>query len=72
MKKVTQKFIKNYNAQDITNKSFEELQTFHKNLDYTVTHISCGIYGMNGAILQDSDGFEYKITDRNSALFQMV
>lgn len=72
MRKVTQKFIKEFEAIDITTKSFEELQTLHKNIDYEVVYISTGIYGMNGAILKDADGFYYKITARNSALFQMV
>jgi hypothetical protein len=34
--------------------------------------ISRGIYGMNGALLQDNDGNQYVITARNTTLFYFV
>ena len=33
--------------------------------------MSYGVYGMNGALFEDENGELYKITARNTTLFQM-
>lgn len=71
MQKVTQRFIKNFDAIDITNWSFNQLQELYRNTLLDRVYISIGTYGMNGGILKDNKGNFYKITARNSALFQM-
>ena len=65
MLKLTQKEIKNFNALDITSESDKEYRQ-----GLSVFAKSYGVYGMNGAILQDTDGNFYKITARNSNLFR--
>lgn len=63
MLKLTQKEIKDFDALDITTakEDYNRLSVFA---------MSFGIYGMNGAILQDESGNFYKITARTSNLFR--
>lgn len=73
MQTVTQKFIKNFNCDDITSFNFDDMQQLHKNIDYTVVYISRGVYGVNGCIIQDlNTGIYYKVAARNSALMMLV
>ena len=74
MKKVTKKFIKSYNAVDITDVNSEEGKTLrNKEKGFTVIAVSCGIYGMTGAVIQGYVSKKlYKITARNSNLFYFV
>ena len=71
MKKTTRKAIRETCAIDITNYSFDqanELMTAHT---LQTVAMSFGVYGMNGALFQDENGDLYKITARNTTLFQM-
>ena len=74
MKKVTKKFIKNYNAFDITDVNSEECKTLrNKEKGFLTVAISCGTYGMTGAVIQGYVSKKlYKITARNSNLFYFV
>ena len=74
MKKVTKKFIKGLDAVDITNINSEEDKTLrNKEKGFTTVAVSCGIYGMTGAIIQGYTSKKlYKITQRNSNLFYFV
>ena len=74
MKKVTKKFIKSYNAVDITDVNSEEGKTLrNKEKGFSTIAVSCGIYGMTGAIIQGYTSKKlYKITQRNSNLFYFV
>ncbi len=73
-KKVTKKFIKGFNALDITNINSEECEALRdKEKSFTTIAISYGIYGMTGAILEGyTSGKLYKICARNSNLFYFV
>ena len=73
-KKVTKKFIKGFNALDITGVNSEEAKTLrNKEKGFTTVAISCGIYGMTGAIIRGRNSKKlYKITARNSNLFYFV
>lgn len=70
-KKVTKKFIKGFNAIDITNINSEECEALRdKEKSFTVITKSYGVYGMTGAILEGYASKKlYKITARNSNLF---
>lgn len=73
MRKATLKEIKSANAADITRYSFEDCRALKNNCYLEVVAISSGVYGINGALLADKNTNElYKITSRNSVLFQMV
>ena len=74
MKKVTKKFIKSYNAVDITDVNSEGCKTLRdKEKGFSTVAISCGTYGMTGAIIQGYTSKKlYKITARNSNLFYFV
>lgn len=74
MKKTTLKNIKNTEAIDITNYSFEAAKELgEKELGLDVLALSHGTYGMNGALLKGfATGTIYKITARTSTLFQLV
>jgi hypothetical protein len=61
MKQMTQRAIKATNATDIT--ASERIKGLH------IIAKSYGVYGMNGALLEDNAGNLYKITCRNSNLF---
>ena len=71
MKKTTQKAIRETRATDITNYSFEQADELMNAHNLQTVAMSFGIYGMNGALFQDENGELYKITARNSTLFQM-
>ena len=74
MKKVTKKFIKGFDAVDITNVNSEEDKILrNKEKGFSVIAVSCGVYGMTGAIIQGYTSKKlYKITARNSNLFYFV
>lgn len=77
MKKYTQKELKNLVslgvAENITTLSFEDGKTFRQNHKYTQIGYSSGMYGCNGALLEDIDsGEKFVITARNSTLAQLV
>ena len=71
MKKTTRKAIRETCATDITNYSFEQADELMNKHNLQTVAMSCGVYGMNGALFQDENGELYKITARNSTLFQM-
>ena len=71
MKKTTQKAIRETRATDITNYSFEQADELMNAHNLQTVAMSFGVYGMNGALFQDENGELYKITARNSTLFQM-
>ena len=68
MKKVTKKIIKGYNALDITDVNSEEGKTLrNKEKGFITVAVSCGTYGITGAIIQGYTSKKlYKITQRNS------
>lgn len=59
-------------AEDITYLSFKACNDLMNAHSFTTMNISTGVYGMNGALLQDETGKLYVITNRTSTLFQMV
>ena len=71
MKKTTRKAIRETRATDITNYSFEQADELMSKHNLQIVAMSFGIYGMNGALLEDENGELYKITARNTTLFQM-
>lgn len=73
-KKVTKKFIKAFNALDITDINSEESKTLrNKEKGFTTVAVSYGVYGMTGAIIRGYISKKlYKITARNSNLFYFV
>ena len=71
MMKTTQKAIRETRATDITNYSFEQADELMNKHNLQIVAMSYGVYGMNGALFEDENGELYKITARNSTLFQM-
>ena len=71
MMKTTRKAIRETYATDITNYSFEQADELMNAHNLQTVAMSFGIYGMNGALFEDENGELYKITARNSTLFQM-
>ena len=71
MKKTTQKAIRETCATDITNYSFDQANDLMNEHTLRTVAMSFGVYGMNGALFEDENGELYKITERNSTLFQM-
>ena len=71
MKKTTRKAIRETRATDITNYSFEQADELMNAHNLQTVAMSFGVYGMNGALFEDESGELYKITTRNSTLFQM-
>ena len=71
MKKTTRKAIRETCATDITNYSFDQANELMNMHTLRTVAMSFGVYGMNGALLEDENGELYKITARNSTLFQM-
>ena len=71
MKKITQKAIRKTCAVDITNYSFDQANDLMHAHTLQIIAMSYGVYGMNGALFEDENGELYKITARNSTLFQM-
>ena len=71
MKKTTQKAIRETYAMDITNYSFDQANDLMNAHTLRTVAMSFGVYGMNGALFEDENGELYKITARNTTLFQM-
>ena len=71
MKKTTRKAIRETYAMDVTNYSFDQANELMNTHTLRIIAMSFGVYGMNGALFQDENGELYKITARNSTLFQM-
>lgn len=71
MKKITQQAIRETCATDITDYSFNQANELMKAHTLRTVTMSFGVYGMNGALFEDENGELYKITARNSTLFQM-
>lgn len=71
MMKITQKAIRETYATDITNYSFDQANDLMNAHTLRTVAMSFGVYGMNGALFQDENGELYKITARNTTLFQM-
>ena len=71
MKKTTRKAIRATCAIDITNYSFDQANDSMNTHTLRTVAMSFGVYGMNGALFEDENGELYKITARNSTLFQM-
>ena len=71
MKKTTQKAIRETYAMDITNYSFDQANELMNKHTLRTVAMSYGVYGINGALFEDENGELYKITARNSTLFQM-
>ena len=71
MKKTTRKAIRETYAMDITNYSFDKANDLMNAHTLRTIAMSFGVYGMNGALFEDENGELYKITARNSTLFQM-
>ena len=71
MKKTTRKAIRETYAMDITNYSFDQANELMNTHTLRTVAMSFGVYGMNGALFEDENGDLYKITARNSTLFQM-
>ena len=71
MKKTTRKAIRETYAMDITNYSFDQANDLMNAHTLRTVAMSFGVYGMNGALFEDENGDLYKITARNSTLFQM-
>ena len=71
MMKTTQKAIRETCASDITNYSFDQANDLMNAHTLQTVAMSYGVYGMNGALFQDENGELYKITARNTTLFQM-
>ena len=71
MKKTTRKAISETYAMDITHYSFEQTNELMNAHTLRTVAMSYGVYGMNGALFEDENGELYKITARNTTLFQM-
>ena len=71
MKKTTRKAIRETYAMDIMNYSFDQANELMNAHTLRTIAMSFGVYGMNGALFEDENGELYKITARNSTLFQM-
>ena len=71
MQKITRKAIRETCATDITNYSFDQANDLMNTHMLRTVAMSFGVYGMNGALFQDENGELYKITARNTTLFQM-
>ena len=71
MKKITRKAIRETCATDITSYGFDQTNDLMNAHTLRTVAMSYGVYGMNGALFEDENGELYKITARNSTLFQM-
>ena len=71
MKKTTQKAIRETCAANITKYNFDQANDLMNAHKLRTVAMSFGVYGMNGALFEDENGDLYKITARNSTLFQM-
>ena len=77
MRKYTQRELKNLvsigSAVCLNSWSFDDLNQLHHTKSLDKIGYSTGVYGINGALLQDREtGDLYAITARNTALFQMI
>ena len=72
--KTTLKEIKNFNAEDITYISFEDMNKLKENEGYFKEIVySMGTYGVTGCVVQgNNSGKMYKITSRTSAIFMVM
>ena len=73
MRKYTQRAIKDYTrngaAEDISGYSFDEMKDFLHSHNLEKIGYSCGVYGINGGLLQNNEtGKLYAIIKRTSAL----
>ena len=71
MMKTTQKAIRETCATNITNYNFDQANDLMNTHTLRTVAMSYSVYGMNGALFEDENGELYKITTRNSTLFQM-
>ena len=71
MNKITRKAIRETCATDITSYGFDQANDLMNAHTLRTVAMSYGVYGMNGALFEDENGDLYKITARNSTLFQM-
>ena len=71
MMKTTQKAIRETCATNITDYSFDQANDLMKKHNLQTIAMSFGVHGMNGALFKDENGDRYKITARNTTLFQM-
>ena len=71
MKKITRKALRETCATDITSYGFDQANDLMNAHTLRTVAMSYGVYGMNGALFEDENGELYKITARNSTLFQM-
>lgn len=71
MMKTTQKAIRETCATNITDFNFDQINDLSARHTLRTIAMSYGGYGMNGALFEDEHGELYKITCRNSALFQL-
>lgn len=72
--KTTLKEIKNFNAEDITYISFNDMNELRKKEGYFNEIVySMGTYGVTGCVIQgNNSGKMYKITNRTSAIFMVM
>lgn len=74
--KVTQREIKEWVrcglAIDITHYDFNKCREIQEGRYFNVLCISRGVYGVNGAILEDDEHTRYAITARTTALFMFI
>ena len=74
-RKYTQKdlrqMVRNGEAIDITNYSFDQAKEF-RSKGYDVVGVCTGVYGLNGALLQDKEGQLYAVICRNTILAYLV
>jgi len=66
--KTTQKYIKAYDAIDLTTDGKKDKE-LHKITNTGTIAYSMGVYGINGIVFKGNDGNVYKVTARNTALF---
>lgn len=77
MRKYTQKQLREMvaykMAENISNYSFEQMSNFISDKNLNQVGYSAGVYGANGALLQDIDtGTLYAIIGRSTALFMAI
>ena len=71
MMKTTQRAIRETCATNITNYSFDQANELMNAHTLRIVAMSYGVYVMNGVLFADENEELYKITARNSTLFQM-
>ena len=63
--------VRSGDAIDITNYSFDQAKEF-RSKGYDVVGVCTGVYGLNGALLQDKEGQLYAVICRNTILSYLV